>query len=129
MAIRKIAPQYENVLTQDIDLPINVSLRNNNSDSVGCEFHWHEELEFYYVVSGGVSLLCNGKKEWLYPGDVGFVNWCEPHRGSGFLDETEHYIIQIGTALLTGFHDYNYFSRLFKKIMGNSPSEYRKETG
>lgn len=105
------ALQYENVTMQSIDLPVNVNFKKSNAQSGGCELHWHEELEFYYVTKGGVSLLCNGKKEWLYPGDIGFVNWCEPHRGNGFLDGTEHYIIQIGTNL---FAD---------EMIGLSPSE------
>ncbi len=90
--------QYEDI-TQNEELPVNLFLRTVDSKSDGCEFHWHEELEIYYVISGGVCLLCDGKTEWLYPGDVGFVNWCEPHRGYKFLDGTKHYIIQIGTKL------------------------------
>ncbi len=91
--------QYQVVFTQNAELPVNVNFRRSNSGSGGCILHWHEALEFYYVIRGGVSLLHNGRIDWLNPGDVGFVNWCEPHRGNGFLDGTEHYIIQIGTEL------------------------------
>ena len=86
--------QRENIRMQG-GLPISIRLHKNGAESGGCEFHWHEQLELYYVRAGGVSLLSGGQQSWLYPGDVGFVNWCEPHRGSQFLDGTQHYIIQI----------------------------------
>lgn len=91
--------RHEEVMMQDPFLPVNIFFRKNSSQSAGCELHWHEELEFYYVKKGSVSLLCNGKSQWLTPGEVGFVNWCEPHRGNRFSDHTEHYIIQIGPEL------------------------------
>ncbi len=98
MRNRETVSQYEDVI-KDEELPVNVFLRSSDSGTEGYEFHWHEELEIYYVVSGGVCLLCGGNAQWLYSGDVGFVNWCEPHRGNRFLDGTKHYIIQIGTKL------------------------------
>ena len=90
---------YENVKLAS-ELPISVIPLDKNSKSRGCEFHWHEELEIYYVRAGGVSLLSGGEQTWLYPQDVGFVNWCQPHRGNQFLDNTQHYVIQIGAHFL-----------------------------
>ncbi len=90
---------YETVPMPD-DLPVLVFERFHNSGEPGCEFHWHEELEFYYVESGGVLLNCGGDQQWLYPGDVGFVNGFLPHRGVDFLNGTKHYIIQFRPDLL-----------------------------
>lgn len=92
--------QHENVLMQSADLPVNIFFRRSDAATHGCEFHWHEALEFYYVRRGAVSLQCGGTRVWLRPGDIGFVNWCAPHRGTAFLDETEHYIIQISDLFL-----------------------------
>ncbi len=89
---------YETVPLPD-DLPVLVFERLHDSGEPGCEFHWHEELEFYYVESGGVLLNCGGEQRWLYPGDVGFVNGFLPHRGVDFLDGTRHYIIQVSLEL------------------------------
>lgn len=100
-AIRSYSLYREDVKIQNLSLPVNLSLRKNSSQSHGCALHWHEELEFYYVKKGGVSLLCGGRQRWLYPGQAGFVNWCEPHRGTAFLDHTEHYIIQISPELFS----------------------------
>ena len=89
---------YETVPMPD-DLPVLVFERFHDSGEPGCEFHWHEELEFYYVESGGVLLNCGGEQQWLHPGDVGFVNGFLPHRGVDFLDGTRHYIIQVDLEL------------------------------
>ena len=48
------------------------------------------------------------------------------NRASRMLQETEYSITQI--AFDTGFSDSNYFSRQFRKLMGTSPSTYRRNT-
>ncbi len=86
---------YELVKMSNDKLPIKVLHNYTNESYKGCVLHWHEQLEFYYVISGGVFILCNGSQGWLKEGEIGCINWCEPHRGARFLDNTEHYIIQI----------------------------------
>lgn len=95
-------PLYERVSLPDgnRDFPIRLFVRENDAGAEGCPFHWHEALEFYYVVSGGVYLNCGGRQEWLFPGDVGFVRWCVPHRGLAFQDGTKHYIVQFDLNML-----------------------------
>lgn len=64
------------------------------------------------------------------------------HLGCGFVDYLNKIRIQYacdymqdGTmkiyeiAFKVGFHDEKYFSRVFKKVMGQSPSEYRRNIG
>lgn len=86
---------YEFVRMSNDKLPVKVLHKYTNESYEGCVLHWHEQLEFYYVISGGVFVLCNGRQGWLKEGGIGCINWCEPHRGARFLDNTEHYIIQI----------------------------------
>lgn len=93
-------PAYEQVFMTKESVPVNIQKRQNNSSASGCQFHWHEQLEFYVVEQGGVNLFCNGRQSWIYPGEVGVVNWCEPHRSTGFLDNTVHYIVQVDLFLL-----------------------------
>lgn len=88
---------HENVSLPDT-LPILVVEHLHNAGNPGCAFHWHEELEFYYVESGGVLLNCGGEEQWLYPGEIGFVNSFLPHRGMDFLDGTRHCIIQVNPS-------------------------------
>lgn len=86
---------YEFVKMSNNKLPVKILHNYSDESYKGCTLHWHEQLEFYYVVSGGVFILCNGKQGWLKAGEIGCINWCEPHRGARFLEGTEHYIIQI----------------------------------
>lgn len=90
-----VVPFHENISKGDNNFPVRIKENNNNSNARGCQFHWHEMLEFYVVYQGGVRLHCDGRYEWLYKDDIGFVNWCETHRGMEFLDNTKHYIVQI----------------------------------
>lgn len=46
---------------------------------------------------------------------------------SDLLRETDYSIYQV--AGLVGYSNYSYFSRVFKKISGKSPQEYKKEYG
>lgn len=91
-------PYHESIVMSSPSLPVRIILRKSDATYKGCEFHWHEELEFYYVCQGGVCLNTGNESQWIYPGQAGFVNWCQPHRGSAFLDQTLHYIIQISPS-------------------------------
>lgn len=66
----------------------------------GCSLHWHEQMEFYYVEKGGIRLSVGGEEQWVYAGDIVFINWCEPHHSIEFLYHTVHYILQIDLSLL-----------------------------
>lgn len=81
--------------------PVQIQQRVNHSTNPGCFLHWHEQLEFYYVEQGGLCLLCDGQEQWIYSGDVAFVNWCDLHKSLEFLDNTVHYIIQLDLSLLS----------------------------
>ena len=83
------------------NFPVQIQKRVNHSSNPGCFLHWHEQLEFYYVQQGGVRLLCDGREQWIYPGDVAFVNWCDLHKSLQFLDNTVHYILQIDLSFLS----------------------------
>lgn len=111
---------YENVPLPHDQLPILIFEKHRDSGEPGCAFHWHEELEFYYVASGGVLLGCGGEQDWLCPGDVGFVNSCIPHRGMAFLDHTKHYIIQVNLEFFQGETEYatrrSYASLLLERL-------------
>lgn len=97
MVLNQECAKYED--TRHLIQPIDVGFRQADSSSRGCTLHFHETLEFYYVRTGSIQLLCRGNRKWLFPGDVGFVNWCQPHRGESFLDGTRHYIIRIPSNL------------------------------
>ncbi len=83
------------------DFPIKLLKRETEHFSTGSRFHWHEQMEFFYVERGGVLLLCNGQKQWLYANDIAVVNCFQPHRSLKFLDNTFHYCIQVDLKVLS----------------------------
>lgn len=55
---------------------------------------------------------------------MGYINRLRIEKAILFLENTSESITDI--ALIVGFNDLNYFSRLFKRFMNISPAEYRK---
>lgn len=55
---------------------------------------------------------------------VNYINSLRVEKAMSFLNNTSAGVTEI--ALKVGFDDVNYFSRVFKKLMGVSPTEYRK---
>lgn len=61
---------------------------------------------------------------------IGFSNYVQELRidyAKKLLSETNCKVKDV--ALRSGFGDYHYFSKIFKKFTGLSPAEYRKESG
>ncbi len=87
-------PFYESTAWPAQKGPVRVLHMVHEKSEAGCGLHWHEAIEFYYVISGGVLLYGGQDSHWLYPGDVGVVPGFLPHRGRLFLPKSEHYILQ-----------------------------------
>ena len=89
----KIAYEY-----QPREYPVSIhSAYHKNSDDPGCYYHWHELIEIYYVVKGGVELLAGTSPVWIKAGELGIINWCEPHRSLTFLDDSEFFVVKVDT--------------------------------
>lgn len=92
---------HELIKMPDWNFPVKVMRRETNRESIGCTFHWHEQIEFYLVKRGRLLLLCNGEQDWIYEGDIAVVNCCYPHKSINFVDGTLHYCIQIDLSILS----------------------------
>ena len=55
---------------------------------------------------------------------IEYINWCRIRRACTMLSNTLAQIKDV--ALSVGFSDQLYFSKVFKKINGITPTEYRK---
>ena len=81
---------------QPQEYPVSIHLAyHKNSNDLGCYYHWHELIEIYYVVKGGVQLLLGNKPVWIMAGQLGVVNWCEPHRSLSFCDDSEFFVVKV----------------------------------
>lgn len=92
--------QHEHLPVNHWQLPLHIFSRETDRHSLGCEFHWHELLELYYVKEGALTLLINGETYCLFAGDIAIVNSCHPHKSIHFSDHTVHYCLQIDLSAL-----------------------------
>ena len=68
--------------------------------------------------------LCRFFRENIGKSATEYINEFRIEKASVMLTNTDESITSI--ALMSGFEDLNYFSRIFRKIKGKSPMEYRK---
>lgn len=72
-------------------------------------------------ISGGY--LSTLFKQNLQCGFVDYINQIRIERACGYLEQ--NYLKNYEIAYKVGFHDEKYFSKVFKKLKGMSPKEYR----
>lgn len=92
------------------------------------EEHYNEDLTLHHVAEvagispGYLSTLFNQE---LQCGFVEYLNQFRVERACTYL--LQSYFKTYEVAYKVGFHDEKYFSKVFKKMKGMSPSEYRKK--
>jgi AraC-like DNA-binding protein len=109
----EIAYEY---IPREYPISIHDAYHKNAADK-GCYHHWHELIEIYYVVRGGVQLLVGNSTEWIYPGELGIANWCEPHRTLAFLDDSYYFVVKVDMYAPI-FHQALHKTRFNHKIAG-----------
>lgn len=87
--------------------------------------HYYENLTLMEV-AGKVGITA-GYLSTLFSQEKGFVDYLNELR----IDHActylrQNYLKTYEIAYKVGFHDEKYFSKVFKRVMGQSPSEYRK---
>jgi len=98
-------PKHEQILTNTYDFLFSINTVNRDHTEIGLFYHWHERLEIYYVINGEITLLHMGKTYKIKKGEIAFVNWCVPHQGLAFSDNTVFYNIQADISLATPFSE------------------------
>lgn len=116
---------YWQVPMPEWDFPVRVTERTNNAIDITTSdwsTHWHESLEFQYILSGAITFSCGGKTETLGPGDVFFAGWCIPHHAVGFADGTRYYVVQVDLDWLLVEEGELRLSRYRDLLMVHSPA-------
>jgi AraC-like DNA-binding protein len=62
--------------------------------------HWHEHLEFLYVVEGEARFSCNSESHDVVPGDIVIVNSADLHHGISLSDRLFYYAVIVDPSLL-----------------------------
>ena len=111
----EIAYEY---IPREYPISIHDAYHKNSTDK-GCYHHWHELIEIYYVVRGGVQLLMGNESLWINPGELGIVNWCEPHRTLAFRDDSYYFVIKTDIYAPIFHHDLRH-TRFHHRINGTA---------
>ncbi|MDD3797447.1 MAG: response regulator [Lachnospiraceae bacterium] len=92
--------------------------------------HLREDLNLKQVaekVGVSTAYLSTLFSQHLGCGFIDYLNKTRIEYACNYMQDGSMKIYEI--AFQSGFHDEKYFSRVFKKVMGQSPSEYRKSLG
>lgn len=90
--------------------------------------HYMEKITLDDIAGAGNvcrSKCCSIFKHYLQQSPIDFLNAYRLKVSSNLLKETENSVTQI--ALMCGFNHLSYYSRLFCKTYGCTPSEYRSQ--
>jgi AraC-like DNA-binding protein len=89
------------------------------------ESHYAQPIgyrEFCSLVRLSKSHLCQVFSQNIGKSPVAYLNEIRINHAARLLETTSHNIAEIGR--MVGIEDANYFSRLFRKTMGNRPSDF-----
>lgn len=112
---------YENMNMLDQTFPIIfhrdfLSKKGNNSLF---KKHWHEKIEFLYIIRGEGIFLCNSASIPAKPSDLIVINSNELHEGQCLSDELEYYCIIVDTSLFLSRYADVCEAKYIKPIMQN----------
>ena len=74
-----LSEQHENIMMDNLELPINFIRHEFNNQGPMCILHWHKEIEIVYVEEGAVRVRCGRDSIEAGPGDLVFINSNELH--------------------------------------------------
>ncbi len=80
--------------------PISISVSNFNKHGNVFPNHWHDHLEFLYIINGKGIIECNSISYNVKPGDLVVVNSRELHCGYSLSDFFMYYCIIVDPVLL-----------------------------
>jgi len=75
-------------------------IRETCETSDGCTLHWHECLEFFYMIKGSATLSIEKNNYSLEAGTVVAINPNELHRTMNFANNTKHLVMKIPRPFL-----------------------------
>ncbi len=122
-------------LNRDTDFPylvLDIIDANSYPRNPGFQvMHWHEDLQFIYVLSGTISVVTLDARVRVGPGEGVFINKNVVHlveyrlcRAAELLRHTRLPVGEIAAAV--GFGQPSHFGKCFREKTGLSPGAYRR---
>ncbi len=62
--------------------------------------HWHERIEFLYILKGSLKLMINEKWEEFFPGDIAIICPKQLHQGISGENGSEYFCVMFEPAIL-----------------------------
>ncbi len=72
---------YEKKIIKDDEFPVQMLENHIRRPGTYCQPHWHEQLEFHYILNGGGIFYCNQKPLLVEKGSLVIINSNEIHKG------------------------------------------------
>lgn len=128
--LKRLHAAADEVFGVESDETVDVSVSKNNLVEVALKYmkaHYYEDLTLAGVAdkvgitAGYLSTLFSQKLNKKF---VDCLNELRIEHACIYL--SQNYLKTYEIAYKVGFHDEKYFSKVFKKVTGQSPSEYRK---
>ena len=82
----------------------------------GCPFHYHNNIEMLYILSGEHKMTVNGETQLLYKDDICFVNSLDSHIFYTSKDNGTHILVSFPKALFNEF-EAHYPNSVFKNFL------------
>lgn len=91
---------YENMTMPDANFPIRLFKCDFEKSTQLFSNHWHEQIEFLYILKGNAGIQCNSNVFHVEPEDLVIINSNELHYDESLSSELSYYVIIIDISLL-----------------------------
>ncbi|MCH1624132.1 AraC family transcriptional regulator [Fredinandcohnia quinoae] len=91
---------YEKPLYTDSTFPIRISYEQHRNNRVLFQNHWHEQLEFLYIIEGRAHIRINSETYEAVPQDLFIFNSNDLHYGEGISNNVSYYCMIVEPSVL-----------------------------
>lgn len=94
-----------------------------------CHEHYAEQLTLSEIAGAAglsESYFCRSFREYTGQPPIEYLNRIRIIRSCDYLEHTTKKITEV--AMLSGFNNISYYNRVFQRIMGMRPNEYRRQS-
>jgi len=95
------APIYYYQKMPDVNLGIDIFMKDGLTRGGILKAHWHEHMQLYYFVGGSAILECGRNRFLVSSGSIVVINSNEVHYLESLSDDLEFYVIRIDPSFLS----------------------------
>lgn len=111
---------HEDVSMPERNFPVKAFYYESNDAQALFPAHWHEHIEIIYIVSGNITIECDGQVVQGKKSDIIIINPNELHSCPSVNDELKIYCIIFDTSILNSRYFDKSESQYIQPILNNS---------